>query len=73
MMKVYKIENGTLRIENEIELPCGEINSVTTNQVDKIFLGGQNKIVDQFSFNPEKDQLSKYTFEKDKSFTLMKF
>ena len=73
MMKVHKIENGALRMENEIELPCGEVHSITTNQVDKIFLGGVNRIVEQFSFNPEKDEMSKYTFEKDKSFTAMKF
>jgi WD40 repeat protein len=73
MMKVHKIENGALKMEKEIELPCGEVHSITTNQVDKIFLGGVNRIVEQFSFNPEKDEMSKDTFEKKKSFTAMKF
>lgn len=63
MMKVHKIEKGSLRTENEIELPGGEVNSICTNQVDKIFLGGPNKMVQSFSFNAEKDELSKYTFE----------
>lgn len=40
MMKVHKLENGSLRMENEIELQCGEVSSICTNQVDKIFLGG---------------------------------
>jgi hypothetical protein len=31
MMKVHKIENGSLRMENEIELPGGEVNSICTN------------------------------------------
>lgn len=73
VMKVHKIENGALRTENEIELDGLEVYSIATNQHDKIFLGGSNKLVQQFPFNPEKDQLSKYTFEKDKSFTVMKF
>ena len=73
VMKVHKIENGALKTENEIDLNGLEVFSIATNQHDKIFLGGSNKLVQQFPFNPEKDELSKSTFESDKSFTLMKF
>lgn len=45
VMKVHKIENGALRTENEIELDGLEVYSIATNQHDKIFLGGSNKLV----------------------------
>ena len=88
VLKVFKIKsNGPvgqpdLQFETQLELAGhhGEVSSISTNQVQKIALGGTNKTVDIFTLPDQDDQSKESVFAKgselfgqESSFLAMKF
>ena len=88
VLKVFRIQSGAatgqpgLELETQLELPegLGETNSIASNQMQTIALGGSNKTVDLFTL-PNQDQRERGNvffkgpelFGAENSFLAMKF
>jgi WD40 repeat protein len=70
ILKVFNIQNSKLDKIQEIELQGGETYTLCSNQVDKLILAGNDKVVNTFTINAETG-LTAENFKEP--FTALKF